>query len=294
VPPETRYLRREAHHPAGTMTVTLYHNPDCGTSRNVLAVLQRTGQALQVIEYLKDPPSRATLEDLLRRLRMRARDLARRRGTPLATLGLDDPAVGDDAVLAAMLQHPILINRPVVVAGARAALCRPSDLVFDLVPPPPGEDARKDDGSLFLIDAPITPDDPELQAALTTAGLPTEDLAADRNPICFAYRATGGRLVGYAGLELLGRDVLLRSLVVLPAWRGQGVGRAIMALALRRAFDFGARRAWLLTTDAADFFVRAGFAPAERDTAPAPVRGTRQFAGLCPASATLMQRAIEP
>ncbi|MEK0084240.1 arsenic resistance N-acetyltransferase ArsN2 [Benzoatithermus flavus] len=276
------------------MTITLYHNPDCGTSRNVLAVLQRTGQPLAVIEYLKDPPSRGTLQDLLHRLQMRPKDLARRRGTPFAALGLADPATGDDAVLAAMLEHPILINRPIVVAGARAVLCRPSDLVFDLVPPPPGEDLHKQDGSLWLIDGPLPPDDPDLGTALAAAGLLVADLAEAGNRAFFAYRTTGGRLVGYAGLELLGEDALLRSLLILPAWRGQGLGRAATALALRRAFDFGARRAWLLTTDAVDFFARAGFQRADRAAAPAAVRATRQLAGLCPASAVLMQRAIEP
>jgi arsenate reductase len=274
-------------------TITLYHNPDCGTSRNVLAVLRRTGRPLDVVEYLKTPPARETLARLLQLLHLSPRDLARRRSTPFAALGLDDPTMDDDAILAAMLAHPILINRPIVVAGERAGLCRPSDLVLDLVPPPPDGDLQKDDGSPFLVDSPAADDDPGLRAALAAAGLPTDDLALPDRSL-FAYRTTGGTLVGYGGLELLGRDVLVRSLVTLPPWRGRGAGRAILAILLRRAFDLGARRAWLLTTDAAGFFTKAGFRPADRAMAPAPVRATRQFLDLCPASATLLERAIEP
>lgn len=278
----------------GGMTITLYHNPDCGTSRNALTALERTGERLEVIEYLKSPPSRATLEDLLRRLRMRPKDLARRRGTPFAGLGLAEPGVGEDAILAAMLQHPILINRPIVVAGPRAVLARPSDLVFDLAPPPPGEDLRKSDGSPFLIDGPAPADDPGLAAALSANGLPVADLGGDANRVFFAYRTTSGSPVGYGGLELLGQDVLVRSLAIAPAWRGQKAGSAALAVLLRRAFDFGARAAWLLTTDAAGFFAKAGFKAVGREEAPAAVRATPQFRGLCPASATLMRRAIEP
>jgi arsenate reductase len=277
------------------MTITLYHNPGCGTSRNVLAVLERVGRPFTVVEYLKDPPDRATLEDLLHRLRMRPGNLARRRGTPFAGLGLAEPGVGDDAILAAMLQQPVLINRPIVVSDAGAVLARPSDLVFDLVPPPPGPDLVKQDGSPFLVDAPVPAEDPALAAALAGAGLTVADLAEDgTNRVFFAYATTGRSPVGHGGLELLGEDALVRSLAIRPEARGRRAGAAALAILLRRAFGFGARRAWLLTTDAAGFFGRAGFVAVAREEAPAAVRGTAQFRTLCPASATLMGRAIEP
>jgi len=112
---------------------TIYHNPACGTSRTVLAALQAAGLEPRVIEYLKEPPDRKTLEALLKRMGRHVRDILRKRGTPYEELGLDDPGVNDDAIFAAIAQHPILIERPIVSIGDKAALCRPSDVVNDLI-----------------------------------------------------------------------------------------------------------------------------------------------------------------
>lgn len=117
------------------MDVIIYHNPDCGTSRNVLAMIRNAGVEPHVIEYLKSPPSRALLEALIALMGIPVRDLLREKGTPYAELGLGDPALSDDDLLDAMVAHPILMNRPVVVSPKGVRLCRPSELVLDLLPP---------------------------------------------------------------------------------------------------------------------------------------------------------------
>jgi arsenate reductase len=116
------------------MQVRIYHNPACGTSRTVLGIIRSAGIEPEVVEYLKTPPDEPTLRDLLARMGIPARALLRLKGTPAAELGLDDPAVGEDAIIAAMLAHPILIERPVVVTERGAALCRPAEKVQALLP----------------------------------------------------------------------------------------------------------------------------------------------------------------
>ena len=116
------------------MDVTIYHNPQCGTSRNVLTFIRDAGIEPRVIEYLKEPPSRATLEDLIRRMGTPVRALLREKGTPFAELGLGDPALTDAQLLDAMMAHPILINRPIVVTPTAVKLCRPSETVRELLP----------------------------------------------------------------------------------------------------------------------------------------------------------------
>ncbi|MBI1869319.1 MAG: arsenate reductase (glutaredoxin) [Methylocystis sp.] len=115
------------------MDVVVYHNPACGTSRNVLAYLEEAGLTPKVIEYLKDPPDRKTLESLLKRMGKTPRDILRKRGTPYEELGLDDPSVTDDEIFAAIAKHPILIERPIVIVGDKVALCRPSETVKALI-----------------------------------------------------------------------------------------------------------------------------------------------------------------
>jgi arsenate reductase (glutaredoxin) len=115
-------------------SVVIYHNPKCSTSRNVLAMLRDAGVEPQVIEYLKTPPSRAELVDLLRRMDMKPRALLRRRGTPYDALGLDDPARTDAALIDAMVAEPILIERPIVVGPRGVRLCRPVERVFEVLP----------------------------------------------------------------------------------------------------------------------------------------------------------------
>lgn len=117
------------------MDVVLYHNPDCGTSRNVLAMIRNAGIEPHVVEYLKSPPSRAMLERLIARMGIAPRALLREKGTPYTELGLDDPALTDVALVDAMMDHPILINRPIVVSPKGVRLCRPSEQVLDLLPP---------------------------------------------------------------------------------------------------------------------------------------------------------------
>lgn len=119
----------------GALPVTIYHNPDCGTSRNTLALIRHAGIEPTVIEYLKTPPSRAELMKLIGEAMLYPRDAIRQKGTPYAELGLDDFSITDDAIIDAMLAHPILINRPFVVTPLGTRLCRPSEIVLDILPP---------------------------------------------------------------------------------------------------------------------------------------------------------------
>jgi len=130
------------------MTVTIYHNPACGTSRNTLALIRATGVEPEVIPYLETPPSRATLVSLIERMGIAPSDLLRRKGTPFADLGLDDPALSDDQLIDAMIAHPILINRPIVVAPGGVKLCRPSEEVLSILDRPLTGDFVKEDGEV--------------------------------------------------------------------------------------------------------------------------------------------------
>ena len=113
--------------------ITIYHNPDCGTSRNVLGLIRNSGEEPRIIEYLKTPPSRAELVSLLQQMGMTPRELLREKGTPFHELGLGDPKWSDDELIDAMIAHPILINRPIVVTPVGVKLCRPSETVLDLL-----------------------------------------------------------------------------------------------------------------------------------------------------------------
>lgn len=126
------------------MDVIIYHNPDCGTSRNTLAIIRNAGVEPHIVEYLKSPPSREMLIDLVNRMRIAPRELLREKGTPFAELGLGDPTLSDEALIDAMLEHPVLINRPIVVAPEGVRLCRPSEAVVDLLPPQRDEFVKED------------------------------------------------------------------------------------------------------------------------------------------------------
>lgn len=126
--------------------ITLYHNPACGTSRNVLALIRNSGETPTIIEYLKTPPDRATLEALIGAMGIAARDLLRQKGTPYDELGLADPAWSDAQLIDFMLAHPILINRPIVVTPLGTRLCRPAETVLDILPRPQRGPFNKEDG----------------------------------------------------------------------------------------------------------------------------------------------------
>lgn len=126
------------------MDVIIYHNADCGTSRNTLAMIRNAGVEPRVIEYLKTPPSRDMLTRLIARMGISARELLREKGTPYAELGLGDPALSEAQLLDAMMAHPILINRPIVVSPKGVRLCRPSEDVLDLLPPQRGAFVKED------------------------------------------------------------------------------------------------------------------------------------------------------
>lgn len=126
------------------MDVIIYHNPDCGTSRNTLGLIRNAGVEPHVIEYLKTPPSRTMLEQLIARIGISVRALLREKDTPYAELGLSNPALSDAQLLEAMMAHPILINRPIVVTPKGVRLCRPSEAVLDLLPPQRGAFVKED------------------------------------------------------------------------------------------------------------------------------------------------------
>ncbi|GAB2820195.1 arsenate reductase (glutaredoxin) [Comamonas piscis] len=130
--------------------ITIYHNPACGTSRNVLALIRNSGEEPTVIEYLKTPPDRGTLETLIAAMGVPVRSVLREKGTPYAELGLDDPKWNDQQLIDFMLQHPILINRPIVVTPLGTRLCRPSEAVLDILPQPQRGAFSKEDGEAVV------------------------------------------------------------------------------------------------------------------------------------------------
>ena len=268
----------------------IYHNPDCGTSRNTLSLLRQAGVEPRVVEYLKTPPSRTELIDLAARMGLSVRDVLRERGAPFHELGLFDPMLSDGRLLDAVESHPILINRPIVVSPKGVRLCRPSELALELLPELPQSDLRKEDGTPFLVDTRIEGGQ-ELLEALRPEGLATDDLYG-AGATFLRFNRLGGESVGYGGFESSGEDVLLRSVVVLPPHRGAGMGRNLALLLIRRAFDRGGRRAFALTSTAVPFFDRLGFAPITRAEAPAGILAMRQMAELRPGSATLLTRRI--
>ena len=132
------------------MDVTIYHNPDCGTSRNTLGLIRNAGVKPTVIEYLENPPGRATLVDMIERAGLSVRQAVREKGTPFVELGLDNPAMTDEQLIDAMLAHPILINRPFVVTPTGVRLCRPSEAVLDILPVPQHGAFTKEDGEAVI------------------------------------------------------------------------------------------------------------------------------------------------
>lgn len=135
------------------MTVTIYHNPACGTSRNTLAMIRQSGEEPHVIEYLKTPPAREELVKLIDAIGITPRELLREKGTPYGELGLGDPSLTDDALIDAMITHPVLINRPIVVTEKGTALCRPSEKVLSLLANPVSSYV-KEDGEVVTLQDP--------------------------------------------------------------------------------------------------------------------------------------------
>ena len=135
------------------MKPTIYHNPKCGTSNNVLAILREEGLEPEVIEYLKTPPTREKLKELIKKMGVAPRDVLRRKGTPYEELGLGNSGLSDDFLIDAMVAHPILINRPIVVTAKGVRLCRPSEVVLDILERPLTADFVKEDGEVV----PATP-----------------------------------------------------------------------------------------------------------------------------------------
>ncbi len=132
------------------MEIKIYHNPNCGTSRNTLALIRNTGIEPVVIDYVNAPPSREVLKDIIAKAGLSVREAMREKGTPYAELGLDNPALSDEELLDAMMAHPILINRPFVVTPMGVRLCRPSEVVLDILPLPQQGPFTKEDGEVVI------------------------------------------------------------------------------------------------------------------------------------------------
>lgn len=130
------------------MAITIYHNPACGMSRNTLAMIRQSGEEPEIIEYLRTPPSRTKLVDLMQRMGVAPRELLRQKGTPYADLDLGNPKWTDDQLIDFMMEHPILINRPIVVTTLGVKLCRPSEAVLDILPNPNISTFTKEDGDV--------------------------------------------------------------------------------------------------------------------------------------------------
>lgn len=131
-------------------TIVIYHNPDCGTSRNTLALIRNSGIEPHVVEYLKTPPARTLLVEMIAQAGMTPRKLLREKGTPYLELGLGDETLSDEALIDAMMEHPILINRPLVVTPLGVKLCRPSEAVLDILPDPQRGPFTKEDGEQII------------------------------------------------------------------------------------------------------------------------------------------------
>lgn len=132
------------------MEIRIYHNPNCGTSRNTLAMIRNAGIEPTIVDYLKQPPSREELKDMIAKAGLSAREALREKGTPYAELGLDNPARSADELLDAMMAHPILINRPFVVTPMGVRLCRPSEIVLDILPDRQNGPFSKEDGEVVI------------------------------------------------------------------------------------------------------------------------------------------------
>lgn len=132
------------------MTIVIYHNPACGTSRNTLAIIRQSGEEPQVVEYLKTPPTHEELAGLIRDMGITPRDLLRQKGTPYGEMDLDSTKWSDDELIDAMVKHPILINRPIVVAPLGTRICRPSEVVLDILPNPNIGPFTKEDGEVVI------------------------------------------------------------------------------------------------------------------------------------------------
>lgn len=132
------------------MTITIFHNPDCGTSRNTLAMIRQSGEEPEIVLYLETPPSRDKVRELVAAAGLSLREALREKGTPFAELGLDNPALDDEALLDAIEAHPILLNRPIVVTPKGTLLCRPSEAVLDILPNPEIGPFTKEDGEVVI------------------------------------------------------------------------------------------------------------------------------------------------
>lgn len=259
--------------------VTIYHNPACGTSRKALGLIRLAGLEPQVIEYLLDPPTRERLAGMIHAAGLGVREALREKGTPYEQLGLSDRSLTDDQLLDAMMANPILINRPFVVTDLGTRLCRPPEIVLDILPKPP-----------FV--AADAADLPAIRDLLSEAQLPVADIEGPT--IRFWLARDQGKVVGTVALEVHGGSAMLRSLAVHPDHRGKGLGQALVRHAELCARNDGIQELCLLTTTAAELFGRRGYALISRDHAPEGVRRSEEFRSLCPDTAVCMLKRLRP
>jgi arsenate reductase len=239
------------------MTVEIYHNPSCSMSRNALRLIRSTGIEPHIIEYLNTPPTRLSLERLLARGNISAREILRSKETAFSELRLDNSALSDAELLQAIGAHPILMQRPIVVSPLGVNFCRPPELVLELLEHRPGGDVKREDGSDFLVDERV-PYTPDVAAALVVAGL--RDDALDETCVIYRIRTLAGAASGFAGFRLEGLRAQF-SAVALPSTAHTNTRKNVMHLLLRRAYDLGAREMHADAGPADAFFADMGFRP---------------------------------
>lgn len=238
------------------MNVEIYHNPSCSMSRNALRLIREAGVEPKIIEYLETPPTRAELLQRLDEAQIPVREILRTKESQFAALGLADNSLPDTAILDALDAHPILMQRPIVVSPLGVNVCRPPELVLALLHNAPRPETRREDGSDFLVDEEIELS-PQLISALLAEDMPVD--ALDDSCTVYRMRSLAGAELAYAAIEIERRVARLIAFVVLPAARNKRVGRNMMHLLSRRAFDLGAREMSVASGKAAGFFHRLGF-----------------------------------
>lgn len=271
------------------MAVTIYHNNDCGTSRNALAVAVHCGIIPRIVEYLKSPPSRDELRDILAKGRMSPQRIIRKKEPLYAELGLGNAS--DDTLFDAIAAHPILLNRPLVVTESDAALCRPSDVTLDFLPEGPRTDFFKENGVPFLRDRMIDASDPGFLATHRAESFAGDDSHA-HNKTLYVYRTLGGDVLGYGGFEIYGTDAYLRSIAVKSYARNRRIGTALVGLLQYRVRRAGGKQVWLLSSTATHFFETLGFERCEFSDAPQAIAERRLNHSTYPLGTVLLKRVL--
>lgn len=237
---------------------SILYNPNCETCRNVLAFLRHCGEEPEIIEYLRTPLSPAELKKRIAESGLSPELVLRKKGTPYTAMGLNHPDLQDETRITAMLTHPILLNRPLVSHDGITRLCRPADLILDLVPESPDGDFIKADGRPLMRDIRIPATDEGLIPAFNCYGLKDPQVYPE---LCRfrEFRTLAGRICGYTAMGVYGTDALIAALVVAPPMRKYHPERSMMRILMSRALMAGARTGWLVCHGVREEAAQLGF-----------------------------------